>query len=142
MDFITIAGEQREIALTRFKVNKFVTMFNSYYTLATRKVRKEEQDRLIIINKEKDQAVKIAMIDKLVSLIEKQLAQVDFPYYIIEEILWKILAEKERKKFKNMFGRKSKKKMTAAILVDEYQPILDFISVKVLNLSMYNKKKV
>ena len=61
MDFITIAGEQREIALTRFKVNKFVAMFNSYYTLATRKVRKEEQGRLIIINKEKDQAVKIAI---------------------------------------------------------------------------------
>ena len=76
MDFITIAGEQREIALTRFKVNKFVTMFNSYYTLATRKVRKEEQGRLIIINKEKDQFnTKIDAIEAKIEIARKRIEE-------------------------------------------------------------------
>lgn len=141
MDFIKIAGEKREVVLIRKDVNKFIKTFNNYYVLATQKARQDEDQYLMKINEEKDHEKKMEMMNKVIKFIEDQISKVSFPYFIIEDIIWKILPKHERKKFRNIFGRVSKKKMIDSIRVDEYQPIVDFVGSKILNLSGYNKKK-
>jgi len=141
MDFVKIAGEKREVILIRKDVNKFIKTFNNYYILATQKARQNEDHFLIKINEEKNPEKKMEMMNQMIDFIEDQLSKVSFPYFIIEDIIWKILSQDEKRQFKNRFGRVSKKKMIDSIRVDEYQPIVDFVGSKILNLSGYNKKK-
>ena len=51
------------------------------------------------------------MMNKVINFIEDQISKVSFPYFIIEDIIWKILPMNEKRDFRNMFGRVSKKKM-------------------------------
>ena len=81
------------------------------------------------------------MMNQMITFIEGQLSKVEFPYFIIEDIIWKLLPKDEKRNFRNKLGRISKKKMINSIRVEEYQPIVDFVGSKILNLSGYNKKK-
>ena len=140
MEFITIAGREREVLLKKSVLDKAVKLFNFHYALGTRKVRKIEEAKLLEIGKadEKDQ---LKLLDTYVNQVEEDMSSIEFPFYIINNILWEILSPEAKKSFKNFFGRSSKRIMVKDILADEYDNLVTYVGVKVLHLAGYNKKK-
>jgi hypothetical protein len=96
-----------------------------------------ETKRLVEIGKEQDEDKKIKMVDEYVRQIESAYNSIEFPFFLVYDIIWNILTDAERKRFKN-----KKNKMIREILIDELDDLVTFVGARVLRLAGYNKKKV
>jgi hypothetical protein len=141
MTLVKIGGLDRQLVLLKSKVDYFIQRFNLYYTKKSLELRGGERALLLEMEQEKDQEKKLKLIDEYVADVERKLESIPFPYKMIYDITWGLLPEEERKRFRNRWGFVSKRAMINSLRVDEIQPLVDTIGMKVLHLSGYNKKK-
>lgn len=140
MEQLKIGGVLREVILKQSVIVHYIEKFNTYYRIATYSNRKEEEKFLVQLATITDEEDKLKKLNEFVEFIEKKQKAIPFPYAILYDALWDILADYEKNRFRNKFFKRSKNVMIKEIREDELQPILDFLSTRVFKLIGYKKK--
>lgn len=137
MDFLNVGGIPRQTVLKFELCNSFCKAYNIMYSIESAKVLKKYDHYLFEIGNvpEENSEKRLQLIDEYQALYLEEVKLITLPLDMIFLFGWGVLSESEKQKFSNSID-----KMREEVLIDELQPMADFIGEKVLRLQGYKKK--